>query len=32
MSKQDSVISVAFTETSLRGKVMKVAMSRSDGE
>lgn len=30
MSKQDSVTSTAFAETSLRGKVMRAVMSRSD--
>lgn len=28
MSKQDSVTSVAFTETSLRGKVMSVQVTQ----
>ena len=32
MSKQDSVTSVAFTERSLRGRVMRAVTSRSDGE
>lgn len=31
MSKQDSVTSVAFMETSPRGEAMRAAMSRSDG-
>lgn len=30
MSKQSSIITVAFTKTSLRGRVMRAVMSRSD--
>lgn len=30
MSKQSSIITVAFTKTSLRGRVMRAVMFRSD--